>query len=173
MSKISSRCTVCQHESINEINEKLVSGVASRPLASEYNLNYKAVQNHKNQHLPKTMVKAQELQEENTADKLLARVEELYSKALLLIEKADSDQKWQAATGAIKEARACLELTGKLMGTLKTGHTINIHYNQEFVEARLTIYQALQPFPDARQAVIEALEEGGIVDAEYQTIDNS
>jgi hypothetical protein len=171
--KISTRCTVCQHEEIENINAQLVAGVASRPLAEKYNLNYKAIQNHKNKHLPRTLVKAQEAQEEATAERLLARIEDLYNKALLLIGKADSDQKWQAATGAIKEARQCLELTGKLIGTLKTGHTYNITYNTEFVEARLAIYNALQPYPDARQAVINALEEGGITDAEYQTIDNS
>jgi hypothetical protein len=165
-SAISTRCTVCQHPDREALDAKLVAGVASRPLAMEYNLNYKAVQNHKNKHLPQTLIKSQALQDEQGADRLLARIEDLYGKALLLIEKADTDQKWQAATGAIKEARSCLELTAKLIGTLKTGHTINITYNTEFVQARVAIYEALLPFPEAREAVILALEEGGVIDAE-------
>lgn len=172
-SAISTRCQVCQHEEREHIDAKLVTGAASRPIAEEYGLHYKAILNHRKKHLPKTLIKSQTLQDEQGADQLLARVEDLYSKSLLLIEKADSDQKWQAATSAIKESRACLELTAKLIGQLKTGHTYNITYNQEFVSARLAIYQALKPYPDARQAVILALEEGGVLDAEYQTIDCS
>jgi hypothetical protein len=170
---VSTRCTVCQHPDIDKINARLIAGASSRALAREFDLGYKAVQNHNNRHLPKQMVKAKALQDEQSADRLLERVEDLYNKALLLIDKADSDQKWQAAATAIKEARNCLELTGKLIGTLKTGHVTNITYNTEFVQARVAIYEALLPFPEARQAVIAALEDGGVLDADYQTIDNS
>lgn len=169
---ISTRCKVCQHPDREDIDAKLVTGAASRPLAEEYGLHYKAVLNHKKKHLPKTLVKAQALQDEKGADQLLARVEDLYAKSLLLIEKADNDQKWQAATTAIREARACLELTAKLIGQLKTHAVYNIVYNQEFVSARLAIYNALQPFPEARQAVILALEEAEVIDADYQAINH-
>ena len=171
-SVVSNRCSVCKHPEVDNINSRLIAGASSRELGREFDLGYKSIQNHNKRHLPKQMVKAAELQDQESADRLLEQVHGLYDKALLLIEKADNDKKWQAAASAIKEARNCLELTGKLIGTLKTGHTVNITYNQEFVQARVAIYDALKPFPEAREAVIYALEEGGIIDADYQEIDN-
>ena len=170
---VSNRCSVCKHPDIDNINSRIIAGVSSRDLGNEFDLGYKSIQNHAKRHLPKQMVKAAELQDQQSADKLLTQVNGLYDKALLLIEKADSDQKWGAAASLIKEARNSLELTAKLIGTLKTGHTVNITYNQEFVQARVAIYEALKPFPEAREAVIYALEEGGIIDADHEAIDNS
>jgi len=161
------------HEQIDLINSRLVAGVSSRSIGQEFNLGYKSVQNHKNKHLPKQMVKAADMQDQQSADRLLEQVNLLYDKALLLIDKADSDQKWQASATAIKEARNCLELTGKLIGTLKTGHTLNIFYNAEFIDARMAIYTALLPYPEARQAVIRALDDKEVVDGEYKAINNS
>jgi hypothetical protein len=172
ISPISNRCKVCLHEDVDNINARIIAGASSRTIAKEFNVGYKSVQNHANKHLPKQLVKAKSVQDEQSAERLLERIEDLYSKALLLIDKADSDQKWAAAATAIKEARACLELTGKLIGTLKTGHVTNVIYNTEFVAVRMAIYQALKPYPEARQAVIGALETEGIEDADYQEINS-
>ena len=162
-------CKICNHPEVDDVNAKLIAGLSGRVIGEMYGLHYKGILNHKKKHLPKQMVKSAALQDENAADRLLARVEDLYSKALLLIEKADSDGKWTAATGAIKESRQCLELLAKLIGTIKTGTSINIVYNTEFVEARLAIYNALLPFPEAKQAVIAALEEV-VEDADYEEV---
>ena len=166
-------CKVCNHPDVDAINVKLISGLSGRDIGEMYGLHYKGILNHKKKHLPQQLIKAKSLQEESAADDLLARVEDLYGKAMLLIEKADSDQKWTAATGAIKESRQCLELLAKLIGTIKTGHTVNIIYNQEFIQARTAIYTALLPYPDARQAVITALESEEVHDAEFKKIDSS
>jgi len=88
------------------------------------------------------------------------------------MNKAESDGKYQPAVSAIKEARSSLELIAKMIGELRTGTTINLNYNQEFIQVRTLIVEALQPHPEAKQAVLAALDGGGvIVDAEYEETD--
>ncbi len=167
---ISTRCSVCNHPDINEINEKLVSGVSPKVMAESYSLGVMALYRHKEKHLPQTLVKAKALKEESAADDLLDRVEEIYTKAWELMDKAESDGKYQPAVSALKEARSCLELTGKLIGELKTGHTYNLIYNPEFIQVRHQIYDALLPYPEARQAVVNALESE-VIDIDHSEID--
>ena len=76
--------------------------------------------------------------------------------ALLKTEEAED---WRAATGAIREARGCLELLGKLAGELQQeGQTINVIVSPQWVELRTTIIEALEPHPDAKSTVLRALQ---------------
>ena len=159
-------CTVCTHPAIDEINERLISGGSIRATADEFGLNRGAIWKHKSNHIPKLMIQAKALQDENRADMLLDQLERIYGKAWDLVEKADSDKKYQAAATCLKEARSCLELLARLMGELKTGHTINVYQNPEFVQVRTNIVQALEQYPEARRAVVQALE-GEVIDADY------
>lgn len=169
------RCKVCRHPDINEINEKLVSGISPREMAEKYNLNYMSLYRHKESHLPLTLIKAQKLQEQNAADDLLDRVESIYNKAWDLMTKAEAKGSFQPAVGALREARSCLELIGKLVGELKTGSTVNIHYNPQWVELRGTIFSALEDFPEARLKLAERLSEveevidGDVIEKEHGT----
>ena len=153
------RCKVCKHPDINEINEKLVSGLSPREMANEYNLNHMSLYRHKEKHLPLTLIKAQQLQEQDAADDLLDRVESIYNKAWELVNRAEEKGSFQPAVSALKECRSCLELIGKLVGELKTGSTVNIHYNPQWVELRGTIFSALEEFPEARLKLAEKLSE--------------
>lgn len=169
---ISNKCSVCKHKDVNEINTKLVSGVSPKQLADDYGLGFMSLYRHKDNHLPKTLVRAKQLQEESAADDLLDRVESIFERAWVLMEKAETDGKYQPAVSALKECRSCLELTGRLIGELRTGTEINIHYNPEFVQIRQQITEALLPFPEARQAVVKALESE-VVDVDYEDIDQT
>jgi len=165
------KCSVCLHDEKNAIDEQLITGVAVRTLAKKYDLGRMALQRHRANHLPKTLVKARALQEMDHADRLLERVEGLYDKALQIMNKAESDGKYQPAVSAIKEARSSLELIAKMIGELKTGTTINLTYNQEFIEARLLIVKALEPYPEAQEAVVKALGDGEVIEVDCEEAD--
>ena len=166
-------CKICNHPEVDDVNAKLVAGVSGRVIGEMYNLHYKAVLNHKKKHLPKVLVQAQSLKDSDAADNLLNRVESLFSRSEDLITKAEVEGKYAPAVTAVKECRNCLELIAKLLGELKTGTEINLIFNPQFVQARLTITEALRPYPEARAAVIKALTEGGVVDAEYDESDST
>ena len=166
----SEKCSICTHEELNNINARLASGASVRSLAAEYDLGRMALQRHRANHLPKAMVKARELQEADAADKLLEKVQGLYDRAMTIMDKAEESGKFSPAVSAIKEARSTLELIGKLIGELKTGTEINITYNQEFIQVRQLITNALLPYPEAREAVVRALE-GEVIDVEHEEVD--
>ena len=83
---------------------------------------------------------------------------DLQKRALNILSKTEEAEDWRAATGAIREARGCLELLGKLAGELKEGQTVNVIVSPQWVELRTTIIKALEPHPDAKSTVLRALQ---------------
>ncbi len=160
-------CQICKHDEVNKINEQLISGVAARQVAREFGFNHVSVSRHKNKHLPEQLIKAKSLEEEGQAEDLLHKLDTIYTRAWSIVEKAETDKKYTASVSALKECRSCLELIGKLLGQLKTGNTVNIMYNPEFVQVRQVITEALQPYPEARQAVVQALDVEGEIISEH------
>ena len=91
-------------------------------------------------------------------DELLAQVCDLKDRAENILTATEADENWPAATGAIREMRACLELLGKLAGQLQDAPTINIIMTPEWLAVQAGILAALKPYPDARLAVATSLE---------------
>lgn len=152
-------CKVCNHDERNTIDEKLIAGVPLRDLEQSYDVGRMSLSRHREKHLPKTLIKAQALKEQSAADALLERVEGLFDQAQDLLKTAKENGKYAPAVAAVKECRANLELIGRLLGELKTGTHISIHYNPQWVELRSTIYDVLKEFPEARFALVERLNE--------------
>ena len=153
------KCTVCEHEKVEEINRLLLEGVSLRDLAGRYSVSKTALHRHKQDHLPAKLVKAQEAREIAKADSLLDQVTELRDKALSILTKAEKAGDLRTALQGIKEARGCLELLAKLQGELQEQTTVNILINPQWITLRTAILQALDPYPEARLAVAQALQE--------------
>jgi hypothetical protein len=153
------KCTVCTHEDVNLINERMVSGLSVRKIAEEFDLDRMAVQRHRTNHLPHSLVKSKKLDEMEAADSLIERIESLYSKAIELITIAEQDKKYAPAVAAIKEARSSLELLARISGELRTGTTVNITYSNQWVDLRRVLIDTLEPYPEICGKVVQALEE--------------
>jgi len=150
-------CTACNHPSKVEIDKMLVEGEPYRSIAKQFSLSDAAVYRHKS-HLNGTLLKAKEAKEIAQADNLMEQITNLQSRALNILSKTEEAEDWRAATGAIREARGCLELLGKLAGELQEGQTINVIVSPQWVELRTTIIGALEPHPEAKFAVLRALQ---------------
>jgi len=61
---------------------------------------------------------------------------------------------------AIREARGNIELLAKLLGELDERPVINLVAAPEWIQIRTAILVALQPYPEARVTVAEALDAG-------------
>ena len=173
---INPKCKTCQHPEINRINEMLVAGVSSYKVAEKFNLMDRGVRLHREKHLPKVLTKAKKLQEQSAADELLAKVEKVHDRLWSIVEQAENNRKYSSAVGALREARQCLELTGRLLGELKSGHTINVFHNPQWVQLRGTIFEVLEEYPEARAKLVDKLQliegeeeseivEGAVIDA--------
>ena len=76
-----------------------------------------------------------------------------------VLEQAEASEDLRTAVSAIREARGCVELLGKLAGQLKDSPTINVILMPEWRELQTAILKALAPHRDARLAVTTALAE--------------
>lgn len=102
-------------------------------------------------------MKAKDAADAARADDLLAQVCDLRDKALGILQKAETTNDLRAAVAAIREARGCVELLGKLAGQLKDAPTLNLFVTAEWREVQGLILSALEPHPEARLAVASSL----------------
>ena len=151
-------CNICTHPRREAIDEALVGGASNRSAASLYDVSEAAVRRHKANHLPATLVMARAAEEVTQADSLLEQVRDLQDKALGILAQAEEAGELRIALGAIREGRGNLELLAKLLGELDERPTLNISVSPQWLELRAVIVGALEPHPQARGAVLKALE---------------
>jgi hypothetical protein len=153
-------CNVCSHPDREAIDEALVGGIAFPALVAEYRVSKDSLSRHKANHLPAKLVMAQAAVEVAEADDLLAQVRDLQARTLAILEAAEETSQHRTALAAIREARSNLELLAKLLGELDERPQINVLISPEWLELRAVIVGALEPHPDARGAVLRALDGG-------------
>jgi hypothetical protein len=151
------RCTVCDHPEKHSIDEALVSGVPYRSVAKRFALSESSVYRHKTEHLPAHLLKAKEAEEVAQADDLLEQVRHLQTHALDILERAEKAGDLRTALAAISQARGNLELLAKLSGELQQEGTVNLHLSPEYLEVRTAILVAVEPYPEAAQAISRAM----------------
>ena len=144
-------CTICTHPGLEAINRALVEGTPNRRIASHYDVT-------KANHLPTKLIMAQAAEEVAQADDLLGQVQDLQARTLAILEAAEGSREHRTALAAIREARSNLELLAKLLGELDERPQLNILISPEWLELRAVIVGALEPYSDARGAVLKALE---------------
>jgi hypothetical protein len=152
-------CTICAHAKRPDIDKALVERQPFRAIARQHSVSKDALIRHHDDHLPASLVKAQEATEAAQADALLAQVVDLRDKALGVLGKAEKSADLRAALSAIREARGCVELLAKLAGQLKDSPTINLILMPEWRQLQAAILAALEPHVEARLAVASALSE--------------
>jgi hypothetical protein len=120
-----------------------------RGIARKYGVSEDAVSRHvKSGHVSQLLALA--------ADDLLDRMEALHSQTLAILD-APEDQR--TALAAIAQARRNLELIGEVTRELDRAGTVNLELTVEWQEVKNLIVTALAPYPQARVAVFNALEE--------------
>ena len=153
------KCTICHHPKREGIDAALVRREPFRAIARQYGVSKDALIRHHDNHLPTELTKAKEAEEAAHADTILAQVQDLRDRAMTILDTVEKDKDWSIALGAIREARGCIELLGKLAGKLQEGATVNVFISAEWQTVQAAILAALAPHPDARLAVAEALQD--------------
>ena len=155
------RCTVCDHPERHSIDEALVTGAPYRSVAKRFERSESAVYRHKTEHLPAHLLKAKEVEEVVQAEDLLDQVRNLQAHALDILERAEKAGDLRTALAAISQARGNLELLGKLAGEIDERTVVNLNVSPEWLELRAVMVGALEPYSEARGAVLSALEGAG------------
>ncbi len=152
-------CTICTHKSRAKIDQALVERQAFRAIARQYKVSKDSLVRHSDDHLPAALVKAQAAVEAAQADALLAQVVDLRDRAIGILDTAEASDDLRVALTAIREARGCVELLGKLAGQLNEAPTVNLILMPEWRQLQVAILAALEPHIEARLAVASALSE--------------
>jgi len=155
------RCTVCEHPDREAIDRALVGDASNRSVASLYDVSEAAVRRHKSNHLPARLVMAAQAEEVAEADNLLGQVRDLQQSTLDILAEAEQSKQYRTALSAIREARSNLELLAKLLGELDERPALNLQISPEWLELRAVIIGALEPYSEARGAVLRAIEGAG------------
>ena len=157
-------CSICRSKHSEAVTLELLRETPVREIGDKYGFASSTVQRHK-QHtkqLPE-IVQQQDVVEVKTA---LLQMRELERRADMIYQQAaEADPK--LALQCLKEmrgiARTYAEITGELSKQATVTHQhLHMHQAPEWVSLRGQMLSALQPYPDAREALIKAI--GGAVD---------
>ena len=150
-------CTVCNHKDIEEINKLLLCSGSYRDIARQFGLSKDAISRHKESHIPELLSKSNDIKEIVSADSLLIKVEEEanFVREMRVLAAADGDI--ELALKAVDRALKCIEIYAKVNGLIQEQPTVNITLNAGWIELRTVIVQALDPYPQAKEAVVNAI----------------
>ena len=151
-------CTICSHTQRYEIEELLATRQSTyRGIARTYGISEDAVSRHvKAGHVSHLLALAADAERAARADTLLDRIEALHSRTLAILD-APEDQR--TALAAVAQARRNLELIGEVTRELDRAGTVNLELSVEWQEVKAVLVNTLASYPEAQQAVFNALEE--------------
>ena len=154
-------CTICSHEQRFAIEELLATRQSTyRGIARKYGVSEDAVSRHvKVGHVSQLLALAADAERAARADSLLDRIEALHSRTLAILEAVEGTDEHGTALAAIREARRNLELIGEVTRELDRAGTINLELTVEWQEVKAVLVNTLASYPEAQQAVFNALEE--------------
>jgi transposase-like protein len=168
------RCTICDHPDRDAIDEALINNAPYRDIARQHGISKDALTRHKQGHISDLLAKSLEVQQQKAAlvtevvqekvaqetgqaDSLLSQLKELMARTERIFVKAEESGDLRTALAAVKEGRGNLELLGRLIGELQDGVTVNLYDHPVWIDLRAIILTALEPYPEAKGALVDAL----------------
>src|SRR5207248_2630685 len=135
-----------------------VNNESLRTIADRWSVSKTALLRHRD-HIPASLAKAVEAREVAEAGTLLDRLKALNRETAAILREARAEGRKGAdlALKAIARTERQLELEGRLLGELNEGATVNVLVSPEWQSVRAVVIAALEPYPAARLAVVEAL----------------
>ncbi len=155
------RCSVCDHASRDEVDRALVAGESFRDIAGRFaGLTPASIHRHRGTHLAAIVRKARDSEDAARAESVLDQVRSLHARTLRILAAAEAEGDASTALRALREARGGLVLLAKLLGELDEAPTVNVSLDSGWPALRTAILSALEPYPEARGAVAQALADG-------------
>lgn len=150
-------CSACAHPQTEAISLELLQHVPLRRIADKFGLSLSAVARHKS-HVPASLAKTEEAQHVAEAGNVMRRIAELDQRADEIYRQASEGNDPALALKALKELREVTALYARLTGEIQTGTVHNtLIITPEWVSMRSAMLKALEPYPEARRALVAAL----------------
>jgi hypothetical protein len=153
------KCSICSHPRKLAINREIVRGNSESKIADQFDVSKSALGRHRRGgHLDAQLKRAAE-REALDADSLLEDLITLRAAAVGLMNKAEKAGSFAGAASALNAAHRVTETMAKMIDALAPAATVNVLQieGSSWVELRSKILTALEPYPEAQHAVLEAL----------------
>jgi len=159
------------HPQSEEIIRRLASGEEYSKIVEDYpDIRYQDLDYYAQNKLPAILSKSNDLKaladeiesaDVHKGDTYLQLVIGLQKKALDALEQQNAKEDPKSWAMVSREARGYVELMGKALDRIREApqQQINILVMPEWVELRTLIITALEPYPDARQAVVNVIHK--------------
>lgn len=154
-------CTICAHPDNAEIDKSLIKLQTIRGIARQFQVSHDALDRHKANCLFAVLAKAQDAREVANGETLLAELKRVNDESLLILAQGKKAKNHELALKAIGRIEKQIELKAKLLGELNEAPTINVT-TISIEKMQAVIVNTLKPFPEARLAVVDALEANGL-----------
>jgi len=152
------RCKVCRSPNEHDVNVALVSGEAVRSIAARFGLSKSSLLRHFNECVPQSLIMAQQTKRLTEAEFILAEVCHLVADAKRILALAEQAGDLRTALRAIRELRGLCELMGRpAVPPSNPSAQVNVLLAPDMLALRQMLLQALDPFPEARTVVAQAL----------------
>jgi len=157
-------CTVCTHAERRAIDRELVTGhLVNRRIAAQHHLVETSIRRHAANHLQAAMVAAAEAEDVAHAIDVVRQLKAINGACLAVLDGARRTGDGELVLKAADRVQKQIELQAKLLGELDDRPQVNVLVMPEWLSTRTALLEALQPFPQAREAVsarLVALEAG-------------
>jgi hypothetical protein len=154
------RCKACNFPGHEEHDAALLTGkLSDSEYAKLVGCAPPSIGRHR-AHISATLLKATEIEAVANSDSLLTQLQEARNRTLSLLDKAEDAQDTKVygpPVGYLREIREQLKLLAELEGRIAAQPTINVTVSAEWIKLRTVIITALDPFPQAKEAMIDAI----------------
>jgi hypothetical protein len=152
------RCKICTNERREAIERDILAGTPAREIAERYvTLSHTSVQRHADNHMAEALARSREVVELSDAERLKDELERVKADVHRLKTKAEEEGDIKTALMGCDRALKALDLQARLAQLIQTAPTVNVLISPEWLELRAVIVTALEPHPDARESVLQAI----------------
>lgn len=152
-------CLVCRHKDRAKFERAWMLGEKTQvEISKEIGCSHTLVNRHMRNHLSGQSDKIREALDSGAVD-VLEELTKLYRTCDGYMDNAQKAKDWQQAKAFLSEARQVLRVIAEVQGRIKSYNVeMNIYSNPQIMVLLEQIQIALEPWPEARLAVVKALE---------------
>lgn len=158
-----SRCKCGQYPGHLELDKAYLNNeISLQQYADKVGCAKPSVERHVKGHLPEALLKARDIVDVANGDSLLDELKKARERAYSLLDKAEAaanTKVYGAPVAYLKEIREQLKFIAELEGKLSSQPQITIINHPQWIELRTVIIEALDPYPDAKAAVVRAIHK--------------
>jgi len=156
-----SRCKCGQYPGHLELDKAYLNNeISLQQYADKVGCTKPSVERHVKGHLPDALLKAKDIEAVANGDTLLDELRKARDRTYILLDKAEAaanTKVYGAPVTYLKEIREQLKFIAELEGKISSQPQINISVHPEWVELKTVIITTLRKYPEALEALADAL----------------